>query len=134
MECFNEIFGNNLSVICLVLKFDLRGSLQLINDVSGRGEELVFITPDPDRFTASSDEAQDQGELEGGRHRFWLRIWNCYVCIEPVFAYLPSLRKQRQLWQGNITMSCRHVLSQLLLIAINMHPQKFALININLKP
>lgn len=27
VECFNEIFGNNLSVICLVLKFDLRWSL-----------------------------------------------------------------------------------------------------------
>ena len=34
-----------------------------------------------------------QGELEGGRNRFW----PLYICMEPVSSYLSSHYRQRQL-------------------------------------
>ena len=101
--------------------------------MSGRGEELVFITSDPDRFTASSDEAQEQKELEGGKNRFWQRIWNFYVCMEPFFSYLPKANASRDSC-GRICHFLSHLLLFSVFCSVQLKPENFIIVLKSVSP
>ena len=88
VECFNEIFGNNLFVICLLLKFDLQQSLA--------GDQWCWVSK---TCAAQPGPATDWCKLvfktDCSHSQYWLhclhRPLQCHPGLHSIFSRQPFL-------------------------------------------